>query len=88
MDTRKLPETAPKRAAHDPDTPQGLVDFMSSGWLEAPITVARPKETERFAERRAILARAFPDAVLVIPAGDEKVRSNDTNYRFRSSRCV
>jgi Xaa-Pro aminopeptidase len=85
MDTRKLPEAAPERAPHDPDTPQALVDFMSSGWLEAPITVARPKETARFAERRALLARAFPDAVLVIPAGDEKVRSNDTNYRFRSS---
>jgi Xaa-Pro aminopeptidase len=85
MDTRKLPEAAPKRAPHDPETPQALVDFMSSGWLEAPITVARPKATERFAQRRAQLAREFPDAVLVIPAGEEKVRSNDTNYRFRSS---
>ncbi len=85
MDTQKIEPAAPERAAHDPDTPQALVDFMSSGWLEAPITVARPKQTERFAERRAQLARAFPDAVLVIPAGEETVRSNDTNYRFRSS---
>jgi Xaa-Pro aminopeptidase len=85
MDTHKIEPAAPTRASHDPDTPQGLVDFMSSGWLEAPITIARPKQTERFAERRAQLARDFPDAVLVIPAGQEKVRSNDTNYRFRSS---
>jgi len=85
MDTQKTELAAPKRASHDPDTPQGLVEFMSSGWLEAPITVAHAKQTERFAERRAQLAREFPDAVLVIPAGEEKVRSNDTNYRFRSS---
>ena len=85
MDTRKLEAGAPKRASHDPDTPQTLVEFMSSGWLEAPLTITRPHESERFAERRAQLARAFPDAVIVVPAGDEKVRSNDTNYRFRSS---
>ncbi|HEX5274526.1 MAG TPA: aminopeptidase P family protein [Candidatus Rubrimentiphilum sp.] len=85
MDTRKREAAAPERAAHDPDTPQALVDFMSSGWLEAPITIARPKQTQRFAERRAQLARDFPDAVLVIPAGEERVRSNDTNYRFRPS---
>lgn len=85
MDTHKLEAAAPKRASHDPDTPQALVEFMSSGWLEAPITITRPNESERFAERRAQLARAFPDAVIVVPAGDEKVRSNDTNYRFRSS---
>ena len=85
MDTRKRETAAPERAAHDPDTPQALVDFMSSGWLEAPITVAHPKHTERFAERRAQLAREFPNAVLVVPAGEETVRSNDTNYRFRSS---
>ena len=85
MDTRKRESAAPERAAHDPDTPQALVAFMSSGWLEAPITVAHPKQTESFAKRRAQLAREFPDAVLVVPAGDEKVRSNDTNYRFRSS---
>jgi Xaa-Pro aminopeptidase len=85
MDTRKREAAAPERAAHDPETPQALVDFMSSGWLEAPITIARPKQTERFAERRAQLAREFPNAVLVVPAGEETVRSNDTNYRFRSS---
>jgi len=85
MNTRKLEAAAPQRASHDPDTPQALVEFMSSGWLEAPITITRPNESERFAERRAQLARAFPDAVIVVPAGDEKVRSNDTSYRFRSS---
>jgi Xaa-Pro aminopeptidase len=86
MDTRKLPDAAkPTTAAHDPETPQALIDFMSTSWLEAPMGMSRPKETGRFAQRRAQLARAFPDDVLVIPAGEEKVRSNDTGYRFRSS---
>jgi Xaa-Pro aminopeptidase len=38
---------------------------------------------ERFAARRASLAWQFPGEVLVIPTGGEKVRANDTNYRFR-----
>jgi Xaa-Pro aminopeptidase len=84
MDTRKLSE-GPERASHDPDTPEALVAFMSSGWLDAPITVSRHGQLERFRARRERLSREFPDAVLVIPAGSEPVRSNDTHYRFRPS---
>lgn len=84
METRKEAQ-APKRASHDPDTPQALLEFMSSGWLDAPITVSRLTQAERHRARREQLSREFPDAVLVFPAGDEKVRSNDTSYRFRPS---
>jgi len=84
MDTRKLSE-APERASHDPDTPEALVAFMSSGWLDAPITVSRHGQIERLRARRDRLSREFPDAVLVIPAGTEQVRSNDTGSRFRPS---
>jgi len=85
METRKAPEAAPKRAAHDPDSPEALVRFMSEGWVDAPITVSRSGQLERFSARRAALARAFADAALVIPAGGEKVRANDTHFRFRPS---
>lgn len=85
METRKKPEAAPQRAAHDPDSPEALVRFMSGGWVEAPITVARVPQIERFKARRAALSQAFPDDALVIPAGEEKVRANDTNFRFRPS---
>ena len=35
------------------------------------------------AQRRDALSKAFPGERLVIPAGDLKVRSNDTDYQFR-----
>ncbi len=86
METSKLSEAAtPERASHDPDTPEALVQFMSGGWLDAPITVSRLGHLESFRARRAALMRDFPGAVLVIPAGGEKVRANDTHYRFRPS---
>src|SRR5689334_822945 len=85
MDTRKLPPQAPVKASHDADAPQALIEFMSTGWVEAPITVATIAQMERFAARRAALSRAFPDAYIVIPSGTEKVRANDTNFRFRPS---
>ena len=87
MDTRNAPEgQAAKKATHDtPDTPQNLVNFMSEGWIEAPFKVATLANQEGFRQRRAALSRAYPDAYLVIPAGVEKVRANDTGFRFRPS---
>lgn len=46
MDTRKVSK-APERASHDPDTPEAFVSFMSSGWLDAPITVSRHGQIEQ-----------------------------------------
>src|SRR5689334_3062085 len=85
MDTRKLPPQAPVKASHDADAPQALIEFMSTGWMDAPITVSAIAQMERFAARRAAVSRAFPGAYVVIPSGTEKVRANDTNYRFRPS---
>ncbi|HEY8313444.1 MAG TPA: aminopeptidase P family protein [Candidatus Baltobacteraceae bacterium] len=85
MDTHKPVERA-NQAGHDtPETPKGLLDFMASGWIDAPITVASIAHAERFKARRAALAAAYPGAYLVIPAGGEKVRANDTSFRFRPS---
>ena len=76
------PSTPP--ASHDSTTPENLVAFMTTGWATPPSTPAAPIEgIERFAARRAALAAAFPGQTLIVPTGQEKVRANDTHYRFR-----
>lgn len=58
--------------------------FMASSW--APDTSALPGADEvapYAATRRAAISARFPGERLVIPAGPLKVRSNDTDYRFR-----
>jgi Xaa-Pro aminopeptidase len=62
-----------------------LVDFMARGWVEEPIRVSAIADSDRFKARRAALSSAYPDQYLVIPSGTEKVRANDTNFRFRPS---
>lgn len=49
---------------------------------DATVPNALPASSWTLARREAIL-KAFPDKTLVIPAGSHKVRSNDTDYRFR-----
>src|SRR5688500_17270597 len=74
------------RAAHDPSTPQALLDFMLQGWRPRSEEAADPiPGIERFAQRRQALSRRFPNNTLLIPTGHEKVRANDTYYRFRPS---
>jgi Xaa-Pro aminopeptidase len=85
MDTRKAPGQQPAKQAHDSDTPQALVDFMSTGWTDAAITVSHLPQSERYKARREALSRAYPGAYIVVPSGTEKVRANDTNFRFRPS---
>ncbi len=58
--------------------------FIVSGW--APYSSELPAElpSARWAaKRRAALLDELPGATIVVPAGPLKVRSNDTDYRFR-----
>lgn len=75
---------AAKPATHDSATPQALIDFMLREW-KAPAGKAPPriKHHEVFFARRRALSKLFPAETLVIPTGHEKVRANDTYYRFR-----
>jgi Xaa-Pro aminopeptidase len=74
----------PATASHDSGIPENLVRFMMSGWAMPPGTPASPVDgIERFTARREALSRAFPGETLIVPTGHEKIRSNDTAYRFR-----
>ena len=73
-----------KAASHDQPYPPKLIDFMLSGWKSPSGALPKPiKSAEAHRARRANLSKAFKGEMLVIPTGHEKVRANDTNYRFR-----
>jgi Xaa-Pro aminopeptidase len=58
--------------------------FIGEGW--APYGTELPAQlpaSRAAAARRAALSERFPGDRLVIPAGGYKVRSNDTDFRFR-----
>ncbi len=62
-----------------------FLKFISEGWAN-PVSLS-PKRWEvasYAAERRQALADKFRGKVLVIEAGEPKVRSNDTEYRYRA----
>lgn len=70
-------------ASHDFQPPQALVEFMGSGWIDRSAAADGHPESSRFAARREALSRAYPGTYVVIPAGRERVRANDTYFRFR-----
>ena len=56
---------------------------MRTGWGDRELDVPPHAITTWAEARRARLAETFPGERLVVPAGTFKVRSNDTDYRFR-----
>lgn len=71
---------------HDTQPPPALLEFMVKDWKPASTKpVPKLKGHQAFHARRRALAALFPHDTLVIPTGHEKVRSNDTYYRFRPS---
>ncbi|MFJ4434687.1 aminopeptidase P family protein [Streptomyces sp. NPDC088923] len=63
-----------------------LAESMRTGWADTELHDLKPiPQAAETAARRARLSAAFPGERLVIPAGNLKVRSNDTDYPFRSS---
>ncbi|MFL4477722.1 aminopeptidase P family protein [Paeniglutamicibacter sp. ORCA_105] len=58
--------------------------FMASSWAPENSTLPDADQVAPYAAaRRAAISARFPGERLVIPAGPHKVRSNDTDYRFR-----
>jgi Xaa-Pro aminopeptidase len=76
---RKLPSRP-----HDIPTPEPLKKFMEQGWAPSPLKDLKKNPVAPYAvARRKRLSEAFPNKRLIIPAGTFKVRSNDSDYRFR-----
>lgn len=73
----------PKRASHDSGFPAELLAFMTQSWAAPGGRVPTLAGRERFAARRRAIGRRFAGEVLVVPTGHEKIRANDTVYRFR-----
>ena len=64
---------------------QGFLDTISTGWAERPESTPPARAQAPFAAaRRDAVSAAFPGKRLVIPAGELKQRSNDTDYPFRA----
>ncbi len=86
--TDSSPGTSPAPApvqSHDQPVPEAYSAFMRQGWGERDLEVSELPVASWAAQRRTRLADTFPGERLVVPAGTFKVRSNDTDYRFRPS---
>jgi Xaa-Pro aminopeptidase len=69
---------------HDVAAADALNAFMATGWSESPLVGLTPAAAVSVAaDRRKKLSAMYPGQVLRIDAGSLKVRSNDTDYRFR-----
>jgi len=79
-----MSEETTKKRPHDVPTPVGFADLMKSGWIPTPLEGIKPTPPLKYCvSRREALSKAFPGVRLVIPAGNYKVRSNDSDYAYR-----
>ncbi|MER7754718.1 aminopeptidase P family protein [Kitasatospora sp. NPDC097643] len=63
-----------------------LAAHMRQGWGDTELHGLEPiAQAAHTARRRAELSARFPGELLVVPSGNPKVRSNDTDYPFRPS---
>ncbi len=70
--------------SHDPGVTDAYAEFMRTGWGDRELDLPPHPITPWATARRERLGEQFPGECLVIPAGGFKVRSNDTDYRFRA----
>jgi Xaa-Pro aminopeptidase len=69
-----------------PGVSDELAENMKSGWADTEMRDLEPiAQAAETAARRAALSARFPGERLVIPAGNLRTRSNDTEYAFRAS---
>lgn len=68
---------------HDEQVPEAWSNFMRTGWGDRELELPAHPIAPYAAARRARLAETFPGERLILPAGGYRVRSNDTNHRFR-----
>ena len=73
----------PATTTYDETPPAALLAFMVTQWAPRSELPSPVEGLEHFRARRAALSAQFPGETLVVPTGHEKVRANDTTYRFR-----
>ena len=86
-----LSESDDGTTSHDIPLPAGLAKAIAEDWAPAPV-MPHPAGRDggesagaaSFARHREALSQAFVGSQLVIPAGQLKVRANDTDYSFRA----
>jgi Xaa-Pro aminopeptidase len=70
---------------YDAANPAALAEFMKTGWAPTPLEGIVPSEAISFCKARIEkLSKKFPGKRIVLPAGGLKVRSSDTDFRFRA----
>ena len=89
-DAAATPETdqpADDAASHDIPMAMHLKQAIAADWDPAPPMPhpARADIAPYAAKRRSELSSAYPGALVVVPAGAQRVRANDTDYAFRAS---
>jgi Xaa-Pro aminopeptidase len=81
------PETPAPSNSNRSTTPQStrFQDYISSGWAERVDELPELREAARFAaDRRLAVSAAFAGERVVVPAGAQLTRSNDTDFPFRA----
>ena len=77
-------KTTENRRVYDVPPSDVYADFMTTGWAPSPLHGITQDAAIPFASaRRVKLSEAFTGLRIIIPSGNSKVRSNDTDYRFR-----
>ncbi len=69
---------------HRPPSPRVLFDHMTTNWAPGDTSKEVHPGASHSAARRQRLGERFTAKTLVIPTGNYKVRSNDTDYPFRA----
>lgn len=71
--------------SHDLPVSDALVAFMKTGWADSEMVDIPVHAVAPFtAKRRSALSARFPGFRIVLPAGAFKIRSNDSDYKFRA----
>ncbi|MFF4580710.1 aminopeptidase P family protein [Streptomyces sp. NPDC001389] len=70
--------------SHDLPVSAELSRFMAGNWAPSPLPAgSRVTAYDVTPARRARLSARFPGERLIVPAGELRVRSNDSDFRFR-----
>ncbi|MFL0712237.1 MAG: aminopeptidase P family protein [Microcella pacifica] len=80
-------EAPPRATENRSTTPRSdaFQQYISTGWAERATGIGGPREQAPFAAaRRARLSGLYTGVRLLVPAGDARQRSNDTDYPYRA----